>query len=143
MKLVLDNDILTDDFFSDTRLLGIMAPVKNYYFCWLLNNLLGYNFRLDTDIDKPLRKRKRQYYFSVYTHSEDDFLKYHLFHNHCDGEYLLPEFRNIDFILLMKGDFVEDSKCNDVISSIKDMPSVQMVIELTNEKIKHKQHLVF
>ena len=143
MKLVLDNNVLTEDFFSDTRLLGIMAPVKNYYFCWLLNNLLGYGFRLDTDIDKPLRKKKRQYNFSVYTHSEDDFLKYHLFHNHCDGEYLLPEFRNIDFLLLMKGDFIEDSKCSDVIATIKNMPSVQMVIELTNEKIKNKQHLVF
>ena len=120
-----------------------MAPVKNYYFCWLLNNMLGYGFRLDTDIDKPLRKKKRQYHFSVYTHSENDFLKYHLFHNHCDGEYLLPEFRNIDFLLLMKGDIVEDVKCDNIINSIKNMPSVQMVVELTNEKIKNKQHLVF
>ena len=32
MKLILDNNSLTEDFFADTRLLGIMAPVKNYYF---------------------------------------------------------------------------------------------------------------
>lgn len=143
MKLVLDNDSLTEDFFADTRLIGIMAPVKNYYFCWLLNHLLGYSFRLDTDIDKPLRKKKRQYYFSVYSHHEDDFLKYYLFHNHCDGEYLLPEFRNIDFILLMKGDFVEPEKCNEVISDIKNITPVQMVFELNYDHIKNKQHLVF
>ena len=30
MKLVLDTKELTDDFFEETKLLGIMVPVKNY-----------------------------------------------------------------------------------------------------------------
>jgi hypothetical protein len=143
MKLVLDNEAITDDFFSDTRLIGIMAPVKNYQFCWQLNNLLGFNFRLDTEIDKQLRRKNRQYFFSVYQHEENNFLKYYLFHNHCDGEYLLPEFKHMDFLLLMKGDHVDDFKCGHIIANIKSMNSVQMVTELTNEKIKNKEHLVF
>lgn len=143
MKLILDNEAITDDFFSDTRLIGIMAPIKNYQFCWQLNNLFGFNFRLDTEIDKQLRKKNRQYFFSVYQHEENNFLKYYLFHNHCDGEYLLPEFKHMDFLLLMKGDYVDDTKCAQIISTIRSMASVQMVAELTNEKIKNKEHLVF
>lgn len=143
MKLVLDNESLTDDFFTETRLLGIIAPVKNYHFCWQLNNLLGYNFRLDTDIDKQVHKKHRQYIFSVYRHDETAFLKFYLFHNHCDGEYLLPEFRHVDFLLLMKGDYVESTTCDSIIMAIKTIPSVQMVAELTDEKIKNKEHLVF
>ena len=34
MKLVLDQEELTNCFFEDCRLLGIMAPVKDYQFCW-------------------------------------------------------------------------------------------------------------
>ncbi len=143
MKLILDNEAITDDFFSDTRLIGIIAPIKNYQFCWQLNNLLGYNFRLNTEIDKQLRKKNRQYFFSVYQHEENCFLKYYLFHNHCDGEYLLPEFRHMDFLLLIKGDYVDDNRCNSIITAIKSIASVQMAAELTNEKIKHKEHLVF
>ena len=143
MKLILDNEAITDDFFSDTRLIGIMAPIKNYQFCWQLNNLLGFNFRLDTEIDKQLRRKNRQYFFSVYQHEENNFLKYYLFHNHCDGEYLLPEFKHMDFLLLMKGDYVDDSNCSHIITTIKSIASVQMVTELTNEKIKNKEHLVF
>ena len=45
MKLRLNVDELNDDFFEDTRLLGITAPVKNYQFCLYLNNQLGYDFR--------------------------------------------------------------------------------------------------
>jgi hypothetical protein len=143
MKLTLDNEAITDDFFTDTRLIGIMAPIKNYQFCWQLNNLLGFNFRLDTEIDKQLRKKNRQYFFSVYQHEENNFLKYYLFHNQCDGEYLLPEFKHLDFLLLMKGDYVDDNKCTHIITTIKSITSVQMVAELTNEKIKNKEHLVF
>ncbi|MCW3082286.1 IPExxxVDY family protein [Segetibacter sp.] len=143
MKLTLDNDAITDDFFSDTRLIGIMAPIKNYQFCWQLNNLLGFNFRLDTEIDKQLRKKNRQYFFSVYQHEENNFLKYYLFHNHCDGEYLLPEFKHLDFLLLMKGDYVDDVNCSHIVTTIKSISSVQMVAELTNEKIRNKEHLVF
>jgi hypothetical protein len=143
MKLILDTEAITDDFFSDTRLLGIMAPIKNYQFCWQLNNLLGYNFRLNTEIDKQLRKKNRQYFFSVYQHDENSFLRFFLFHNHCDGEYLLPEFKHMDFLLLLKGDYVDDSRCNEIIASIKSMNSVQLVAELTYEKIRNKEHLVF
>jgi len=143
MKLILDNEAIADDFFSDTRLIGIMAPVKNYQFCWLLNNLLGYNFRLNTEIDKQLRKKNRQYFFSVYEHEENAFLKYYMFHNHCDGEYLLPEFKHMDFLLLLKGDYADNEKCNNIIALIKSISVVQMAAELTTEKIKNREHLVF
>ncbi len=143
MKLKLDNDTISEDFFTDTRLLGIIAPVKNYQFCWHLNNLLGYNFRLNTDIDKQLHKKSRQYFFSVYQHPENNFLSYYLYHNHCDGEYLLPEFKHMDFLWLMKGDFVDEFKCTSIIASVKSLISVQMVAELIYDKIKNKEHLVF
>ena len=144
MKLRLDLKDLTDDFFSDTRLLGIMAPIKNYQFCWQLNNLLGYNFRLNTDIELQMLKKGRAYFFSLYHHPEpNSFLNHYLYHNHCDGEYLLPEFRHMDFLWLMKGDVVDDIKCLSISASIKSIGGVQMVAELTNEKIKNKEHLVF
>ncbi len=143
MKHVLDIGSLTDDFFSDTRLLGITASIKNYQFCWHLNRLFGYRFRLNTEIDKQLRKKNRQYFFSVYQHQENSFLNFYIFHNHCDGEFLLPEFKHMDFLWLMKGDYVDDNRCTEIITAIKNIPLVQMVAELTQEKIRNKEHLVF
>jgi hypothetical protein len=43
----------------------------------------------------------------------------------------------------MKDDVMKDEEIKDLVSLIKTVPSVQMVVELTNEKIKNKQHLVF
>jgi len=51
LKLSLNNQELAEAFFEDTRLLGIMAPVKDYQFCWQLNSLLGMDFRINHDIE--------------------------------------------------------------------------------------------
>lgn len=143
-KLKLDIDLLNEDFFEETRLLGITAPLKNYQFCWQLNNLIGFDFRLNTDIEIHLKKKDRSYYFNIYQSQEpNSFLIHYLYHNQCDGEYLLPEFKHMDFLWLMKGDLVNDEKCNWIKQAIKSINGVQLVAELTNEQIKTKGNMVF
>ncbi len=143
-KLLLNNQDLTDDFFEDTRLLGIMAPIKDYQFCWQLNNSMGLDFRINNEIEIQLNKKNRKYFFSVFEFLEPTgSLGHYVYKNQFDGEYLLPEFKHLDFLWLMKGDIVPDDTFNQVIASIRSISGVQLVTELTNEKIRNKEHLVF
>src|SRR5215203_2431812 len=144
MKLILDSKGLTDGFFEETRLLGIMAPEKDYQFCWQINNLIGVDFRINNDIEIQLTKKQRNYFFAVYEYAEEaTSLIHYLYNNQFDGEYLLPEFKHLDFLWLLKGDAVTEESCQQLINSIRSIKGVQLVIELTNEKIRHKEHLVF
>ena len=144
MKLVLDNKNLAEDFFEDTRLLGIMAPIKDYQLCWHLNNLMGMDFRINNEIEIQLSKKDRNYFFAVYEFSEPTgSLSHYLYNNRFDGEYLLPEFKHLDFLWLMKGDIVNEDSLHQTINEIKEISGVQLVLELTNEKIRNKEHLVF
>jgi hypothetical protein len=144
MKLVLDSKDMTDSFFEETRLLGIMAPVKDYQFCWLLNNLMGVDFRINNEIEIQLTKKNRNYFFAVFEYTEAHAsLTHYLYNNQFDGEYLLPEFRHLDFLWLIKGDGVTEDTILRMIASIRDIRGVQLVVELTNEKIRNKEHLVF
>lgn len=144
MKLSLNNIDLTDGFFEETRLLGIMAPIKSYQFCWQINTLLGIDFRINNEIEIQLAKRARNYFFAVYEYPEPtNCLVHYLYNNQFDGEYLLPEFKHLDFLWLLKGDVVTEEKLQELIQSVKEIPGVQLVVELTNEKIRNKEHLVF
>ena len=144
MKLKLDIQDLSEDFFEDARLLGIVAPVKNYQFCWQVNRLLQFNFRINNDIEIQLTKKQRKYFFGVYEYPEPtSSLVHYVYNNHFDGEYLLPEFKHLDFLWLLKGDAVQDESLQELIKMLKTIQLVQLVTELTNEKIKHKTHLVF
>jgi hypothetical protein len=144
MKLKLDIDDLADDFFEGTRLMGIVAPLKSYQFCWHLNQLLRFDFRINNDLEIQLIKKQRKYYFSVFEYREPACsLVHYLYNNQFDGEYLLPEFRHLDYLWLLKGDTVGNDLLQNLMSSVKTVGVVQLVVELTNEKIRNKGHLIF
>ncbi len=144
MKFTLDNKDLTDGFFEETRLLGIMAPIKDYMFCWQVNQLMGVDFRINNELEIQLNKKGRKYFFSVYEYAQPSTcLMHYLYANQHDGEYLLPEFRHLDFLWLLKDDFVPDEFVENLVYYLKSINGVQLVVELTNEKIKNREHLVF
>jgi len=144
MKLKLDIDEMAEGFFEDTRLLGIMAPVRDYQFCWQLNQLFQFNFRINNNIEIQLRKKERNYFFTVFEYPQPaSSLVHYLYNNKFDGEYLLPEFKHVDFLWLMKGDAVDNHFFDATIRRIREINGVQMVNELTNEKIKNKGQLIF
>jgi hypothetical protein len=43
----------------------------------------------------------------------------------------------------MKDDWVSDDELQHAIRTVRSISGVQLVTELTNEKIRHKEHLVF
>ena len=143
-KLKIDNEELAEEFFEDSLLLGIVAPVKDYQFSWQLNQLLGLGFRVNNDIEIQLKKKQRTYFFSIYEYAVPSItVTHYLYNNQHDGEYLLPEFKHLDFLWLIKGDPITAEDLKLLIQSIRTLPGVQLVTEMTNEKIKHKQHLIF
>ena len=144
MKLKIDNELLAEEFFENTLLLGVMAPMESQKFVWQVNQSMRFDFRLNDDIEIQLSKKNRQYYFSVFEYREPNMvLEYYLYKNQFDGEYLLPEFKHLDFLWLMKGDIVTDEMLQQQAENIRSINGVQLVVELTNEKIKNKEHLVF
>lgn len=144
MKLKIDNEALAQEFFENTVLLGIVAPVKNYHLSWQLNHTLGFDFRRNDDLEIQLTKKGRDYFFAVYEYPiKNASICHYLYNNHFDGEYLLPEFKHLDFLWLMKAEDTIIENPTPLIASIKQLPGIQLVNEMTNEKIKHKQHLIF
>ena len=144
MKLKIDNELIAQEFFENSILLGIVAPVKDYQLCWQLNQILGFDFRINNGFEIGLTKKERKYFFSIYDYLvPSTSLTHYLYNNQFDGEYLLPEFKHLDFLWLMKGEDVSKDELKALVHAIKTLPGVQLVNEMTNEKIKHKQHLIF
>ncbi|MEO9211003.1 MAG: IPExxxVDY family protein [Ginsengibacter sp.] len=144
MKLRIDNEAMLEDFFDNTRLLGIVASIEQYRFCWHLNQIFNFDFRIINNLEIHLNKNTRDYFFPIYHYGVlSGTIQHYLYNNEDDGEYLLPEFKHLDFLWLMKDDIMKDEEVKNLMNLIKMVPSVQMVVELTNEKIRNKQHLVF
>lgn len=143
MKLKIDNDSLVEEFFECSRLLGIVAPVKDYQFSWLINQALGYSFRINNGLEIQLKKKNRNYFFSIYEYEVPGCCMVHyLYNNQYDGEYLLPEFKHLDFLWLAKGEEMDTEALTSLQQSLRNLPAVQLVNEMTHEKMRNKQHLI-
>lgn len=143
-KLSISNHDLAEAFFEDAKLLGIVTTDKDYQFCWQLNNLMGLDFRINHELEISMKKKIRDYFFPVFEYYEPTgTLSHYLYKNKNEGEYLLPEFKHLDFLWLMKDDIVTDDVLQEMITLIRSVPGVQLIVELTNEKIKNKEHLIF
>lgn len=144
MKLKIDNETLAEEFFEGTHLFGIVAPVKDYLFTWHINQSLGFKFRINNGLEIQLKKKERNYFFSIYEYEVPGCcLSHYLYHNQYDGEYLLPEFKHLDFLWLTKGEEINKEGLQALEKSLRILPAVQLVNEMTHEKIRNKQHLIF
>lgn len=142
-KLVLNTEALTEMFFDEACLLGIMAPIRDYQFVWHLNAHLGLDFRIN-DLEIALVRKKRQYFFKVYEYRRtESMLEHYLYVNKFDGEYLLPEFKHLDFLWLMKGDEIDPNWLEETMQAIRGTNSVQLVANLSIEQVKNRENLLF
>lgn len=144
MKLRLDVQSLNDDFFKDTHLLGVTAHIRNYRFCWMINTFMEFDFRLNPDMEIYLKKNQKDYFFNIYeSHEPDRELTHYLYQNFSEGEYLVPELRQMDYFWLMKGDWVEPETVQFILSLLRSLRGVQMATELDASRIKRPENLIF
>ena len=142
-KLILDNELIAEVFFENACLLGIMAPMNDYHFCNLMKQDLGFDFRNDVSSEIAFTKRKRDYFFSVFKyHEPNSSVVHYVYRNKCDGDHLLPEFKHLDFVWLIHGCDTRAYPVQQLVQTVRAINGVQLIMELTNEKIKNKQHLV-
>ena len=73
---------------------------------------------------------------------EENHTTYTLIGNRDESLLLIPELKNFDYLLLIKGaiDFFEEETLKD---NIKTIPIVQIIFEVETEKLKSKHNLVY
>lgn len=142
MKLKLDDERMSDDFFEDTKILGIACSLKNYQFCWHIERTLNIPFATSADLQIGMEKNKRSYSFTVYEFIHPISSKEHfLYSNKHQGEFLLPELQHLDFIWLIRDPYNEVEEFNELQQRLRSIPGVQMVTEVPHEKIKSRDNL--
>lgn len=131
-------------FFDNAILLGIIAPIKEYKFCWMVNKETALNFNKCVDIEHNLLKNNRRYTFSIYE-SKDPFQNYEhfIYANQNDGEYLIPELKNLDFIWLIQNVDVTLFNSMDLVASIRNLNCVNMCQVININLIPSKDRLIF
>ncbi|MEK6615134.1 MAG: IPExxxVDY family protein [Bacteroidota bacterium] len=135
-KLLIQNDY---DFF----LFGISCGEKPYRLCWALNNQLKTAFSKSKDMEVNGKNQSGQSKFPVFTfRNEEMFTDYRIIVNKFENKFLVPEFKQADYLLMVQGGMPFTEK-KSILKKVKEVTFVQTAFEIDPKKIKSKENFVF
>ncbi len=144
MKLKITNDDLSDEFFTNVQVIGIVSTLKGYKFCWSLNHHLSIDFRLHPDMEVQLEKKKLFYYFNIYSYADaDGNISHMLYENESRGEFLVPEFKHLDYLWLIRSDDHDIQAIREhLLDKLRKLDIIQLATYMQIENIKSKENLI-
>ena len=135
-KLLIENDY---DFF----LFGISCPERSYRLCYALNGKLKATFSKSHDMELHEKNQKLQSKFPVFTFRDEEmFTDYRVIVNKADNKFLVPEFKQADYLLMVQGGMPFSEK-SGILKKVKEVPFIQTAFEIDPKKIKSKENFVF
>ena len=135
-KLLVENDY---DFF----LFGICCHEKAYRLCFALNNKLKTAFSKSKDMEVQEKNQKAQLKFPVFSfRNEEMFTDYRIIINKIENKFLVPEFKEADYLLMVQGSMPYSDK-SLILKKIKEIAFVQTAFDIEPKKIKSKENFVF
>lgn len=142
-KLLIENDY---EFF----LFGISCSEKSYRLCFALNNKLNATFSKSKDMEvwgsTPSGQEKKttaQSKFPVFAfRNEEMFTDYRIIVNKSENRFLIPEFKQADYLLMVQGGMPQSEK-NNILKKVKEISFVQTAFDIDPKKIKAKENFVF
>ncbi len=107
----------------------------------MLNKIHPFNFARINDYELEINNNKLALAQFLFV-DEENHTNYYLISNKDEKLFLLPELKQYDFILVIKGaiDFFEEVHLKDTIKSIDE---VQIIYPIEIEKLKSKNHLIY
>jgi hypothetical protein len=124
-------------------IIGISSHENDYRLSWAINNQLGFKFSRTDNLELYSDKILENQIFSVYSCSEDEYeIKYYLISNTSQNGFLLPEYRNVDFLLLVQGE-VSENELKKILSQLKKIEIINLAFPISNLSAKSMEKLTF
>jgi hypothetical protein len=142
LKFKLDQDQMIADFFEDSWLAGISSTARDYQLCGQINQYLGFDFRVNNDLEVKLTTKRSFPYQFEYMESTSGVCHY-IYNNHNRAGFLLPELKHVNYLWLVKGAYYESEEMKTLVEQCRKAPHVQMITLLNPLEIKSSMNLIF
>jgi hypothetical protein len=128
----------------DFELLGVITVVKGYKLAWEINRVLHIELVKQPDLAVGFRNNEEKTFtFFSYegAHNRLKLFKNKASENEPGKYFLIPEFPHFDFIILAAMN--ELCTPQQLISSLKSIPAIQLVSAIPLEGLKSKSNFIF
>lgn len=133
---------LEPDYDSDFELISIISAIRDYRLCWHLNQELGFDFVRQPEIQLHYAKKQKYGYFNLYRFDDElNWLEYYFIMNKSLGENLIPELKQVDYFLLIKGGSV-GMDTENLLRDLKKIKYVEAAFQTDPSTLRSRQNLI-
>lgn len=134
--------ILHVDFDYDFELIALVSSWRDYRLCWQINRVLHMEFSRKPDLEITDPKRRIHAQFPLFSYEDEiNFLQYFLIGNKSFGVYLIPEMRQVDYLMMIRGDAAGATK-HHVVLALKNTAGIEMLFEMNPAALRSRQNLI-
>ena len=134
---------LTIEYDYDFLLVGISCHEKYYRLCWALNLYLQLDLARTKDLVIERKKpAPSSNYVLCFFDDAVHYRQYYLISNKSDDVCLLPEHKQVDFFLMVKGSVLDKDK-PALIQAIRETQTVLTAFEIDASQLKSRENLLF
>lgn len=127
----------------DFLLFGLASHENDYRLVWKINQAFSFNFERGNSHKLISKKTGKEQEYNLYSYDDEDtFYLYYFISNKCEDGVLIEELKNIDYLIMIQGDFTE-AFANGFHNRLKKVESVQGVFKIDPSSLKNKENLVF
>ncbi len=127
----------------DFLLFGLSSHENDYRLVWKINQDFSLNFERGENHRIISKKTGQEHEFALYSYDDEDtFYMYYLLSNKSEQAVLLEELKNIDYLIMIQGEFTE-AFSNGFQNRLKKVESVQGVFKIDPSTLKNRENLVF
>lgn len=122
-------------------MLGICSHIKDYRLCWEINRILEVELSKEDDLEIVSKGEVKSYSFNA---CEEPSMPndYYLISNKSEFGYLIPEEKNCDYFLIVKGAISETDK-EKIIALLNGSKNILTTYCLKAKTLKSRNNLIF
>lgn len=125
----------------DFILIGLVCHLKDYRLCFSINKGLEMELKKIDHLEIFINKRRETSSYSLYSYEKDDYRSFYIVSNKGSKSFLIPEQKQLDYFLLIKGITNEEKK--EIIQKLKQIPSILGAYDIDPIPLKSKENLLF
>lgn len=132
---------LDSGYDEDFLMFGLVCGERPHRLAWMMNETGTFHFVRLNDIHF-YGKANAEYFFPRFRYTDEiNHLDYHLLGNKDEGQFLIPELRHVDYLLILKG-AIDYFDAKEFIQQTKNLETVQLVTELNPAVLKSRENLI-
>ena len=128
----------------DFVLIAITSSLRDYRLCYFINKATGLELHKMADYEIGVPPPVEMASFSRYADIDDaNETEYYLLANRgAEGGVLVPEMRHSDYFLLIRN-FIDEEDLTELLDRIIAIADVVAASEISPQKLKSKENLIF